>query len=284
MASANRLKSMLQSPGAIDIWANYWPEGLFSAFPDLAELYRRLELVDRTHLEIDDLLAEAEKSDIRRVLISSAEFPGSPITNNRLAFEVQRRPDVLLGCGSVDPLAAKPHHEVMRCVEELGFRAIKVVPFFCNLAPNNPLFYPVYAACQDLGVPILILTGHMAVKVPSSFGNPQYIDEIALAFPSLSIVAGHAGWPWTDELLSLAWKHENVYIDTSGHRPKHWSPSLVKFASTYGSTKVVFGSGYPMLSYETLLNDMTALNLPQASQQQIMSDNAASLLGLGVDL
>jgi len=41
---------------------------------------------------------------------------------------------------------------------------------------------------------------------------------VALTFPELTIVAGHIGHPWTDEMIGLAWKHERVFIDTSAYR------------------------------------------------------------------
>lgn len=237
---------------------------------------------DRASLDIDDLLREAREAGVGRVVVSSSVFPGSPITNDRLASEIKRDSGVLVGCGSIDPRSPSPYREVMRCVEELGFRAIKVVPFFNNLAPDDRMLFPVYAACQDLRIPVLILTGHMAVRAPSRYGQPLRIDEIALAFPNLTVIAGHAGWPWTDELISVAWKHANVYIDTSGHRPKHWPTSLTKFAATYGAAKVLFGSGYPMLSYESLINDFRSMNLPPSSYRKIMYENAAELLSLEV--
>lgn len=53
---------------------------------------------------------------------------------------------------------------------------------------------------------------------------PQYIDEIALNFPSLSIICGHIGFPWTQEMIGVAWKHPNVYIDTSAYLPKYYPP------------------------------------------------------------
>ena len=41
--------------------------------------------------------------------------------------------------------------------------------------------------------------------------------DVALAFPELAIVGGHIGYPWTDEMISLATKYPNVYIDTSAY-------------------------------------------------------------------
>lgn len=265
----------------IDIWANYWPSELFSAYPKLDQLYTKVGLQSRTRLGLHELVEEAESVGVGTILLSSAEFPGSPITNDVLSDEISQYPSTLLGCGSVDPRRPDAAEEVYRCVHELGFRAIKVVPFFSGIAPDDSAFDSIYLACENLEVPVLILTGHTAVMEPSRFGQPLRIDEIALRFPGLKIVAGHAGYPWTEELISVAWKHDNVFIDTSGHRPRYWPQSLIHYLSTYGSQRVMFGSGFPMLPYGRLLQDLDELHIPDESRTALLGGNARRLLSLG---
>ena len=99
---------------------------------------------------------------------------------------------------------------------------MKLLPFLYDTPPNAAIYFPLYAECIELGLPALILTGHTAIAKPNETGRPGYLDDVALHFPELTIIAGHAGFPWTDELISLSWKHQNLYIDTSGHRPKYF--------------------------------------------------------------
>ena len=87
--------------------------------------------------------------------------------------------------------------------------------------------------------------------MPSEPGRPiPYVDEVALAFPELKIVCGHIGHPWTDEMISLAWKYENVYIDTSAYLPRYYPQQLTHFMNSYGQNKVLFGTNFPMLSFK----------------------------------
>src|SRR5258708_33798637 len=80
----------------------------------------------------------------------------------------------------------------------------------------------------------------------SETGRPvPYLDEVALTFPELRIVAGHIGHPWTDEMIGVAWKHENVYIDTSAYAPRYYPSQLVHYVKTYGQDKVLFGTTFP---------------------------------------
>ena len=88
---------------------------------------------------------------------------------------------------------------------------------------------------------------------PSETGRPIYIDEVALDFPELRIVCGHIGWPWTEEMIAVAWKHRNVWIDTSAHVPKHYPPAFVHFMKTFGKDKVCFATDYPLLQWDRVL-------------------------------
>ena len=48
-------------------------------------------------------------------------------------------------------------------------------------------------------------------------------------------------------MIGLAWKHDNVFIDTSAYAPRYYPPSLRHFASTHGQDKVLFGTNFPQL-------------------------------------
>ena len=73
-------------------------------------------------------------------------------------------------------------------------------------------YYPLYAECIDLDIPVCLQVGHTGPLCPSEPGRPiPYIDEVALEFPELRIVCGHIGYPWTTEMIAVATKHPNVY-------------------------------------------------------------------------
>ncbi len=269
-----------QAPCAADIWANWRDAGFFAAHPPIAALYERLGMQARTLLRLDDLLAEARPGDVAKVLISATAFPGSPVDNDAIAPPVARAPRLLVGCASVDPRdGMRAVRELRRAVREHGFRSRKLLPFLYDAAPNERMYYPLYAECVELGIPVLILTGHTAVLARSEVGRPAHLDDVALFFPELTIVAGHAGYPWTDELISLAWKHANVYIDTSGHRPKYFPPQLVHFLNSYGRDKVMFGTGYPLMGYVQPVAEMRAPGLRPEALDQALWANAARIWG-----
>ena len=97
---------------------------------------------------------------------------------------------------------------------------------------------------------------------------------MALDFPELRIVCGHIGWPWTEEMIAVAWKHRNVWIDTSAHVPKHYPPAFVHFMKTFGKDKVCFATDYPLLQWDRVLKEVDSLELSPEVRQRFLHDNA----------
>jgi predicted TIM-barrel fold metal-dependent hydrolase len=166
-------------------------------------------------------------------------------------------------------------------VKKLGFKGLRVIPWLWGLPPNDRRYYPLYAECVELGVPFCTQVGHTGPLRTSETGRPiPYIDDVALDFPELVIVAGHIGYPWTEEMVSLARKYPNVYIDTSAYTAKRYPPELVRYLVTGGSKKVLFGSNYPMIQPAKALADLGALGLDDESRERFLSGNAKRVFAL----
>jgi len=87
-------------------------------------------------------------------------------------------------------------------------------------------------------------------------------------------VCGHIGWPWTEEMIAVAWKHKNVWIDTSEHVPKHYPAEFVHFMKSFGKDKVCYATDYPLLQWERVLREVDALGLAPEIRQRFLHDNA----------
>ena len=172
--------------------------------------------------------------------------------------------------------------EVRRCVEELGFKGIRVLLWFWELPPTDRLFYPVYTACCELGVPFCTQIGHTGPLMASEVGRPIYLDRVALDFPELVIVGGYIGYPWTDEAIAVATKHVNVHIDTSAWTTKRYPPQLVEYLRTNWRAKVLFGSNYPMIAPEKALEHLDDLRLTPEGKALFLGGNAQRVYGIGV--
>jgi uncharacterized protein len=236
-------------------------------------------------LSIDLTVAAMDAAGVSFGLLSAWHAPGGPlITNDEVAGWVAQHPDRLAGLAAVDlakPIAAV--RELRRCVEETGFKGLRVVPWLWEAPPTDRRYYPLYATCVELGVPFCTQVGHTGPMRQSETGRPiPYIDQVALDFPELVIVCGHIGYPWTEEMVAVARKHENVFIDTSAYTAKRYPSELVSYMrSRSGRRKVMFGTNYPMIPPDAGLADLDGLELDEEARDLFLAGNARRVFSLG---
>lgn len=217
-------------------------------------------------------------------LLSAWHGPsGVLISNDEVHSWVLAHPDRFAGLAAVN--LSKPMQavrELRRCVKELGFKGLRVVPWLWDAPPTDRRYYPLYSACIELEIPFFTQVGHTGPLMPSEPGRPiPYIDQVALDFPELVIIGGHIGYPWTDEMIAVTRKHENVYIDTSAYTARRYPPELVRYLqTTSGRRKVLFGTNYPMILPEHALAGLGALGLDDETGALFLAGNAQRLLGV----
>ncbi len=268
----------------IDAWLQH-PTSGFVGHPMFASLRRwmGIEVVPDT-IPLELTLGAMDAAGIERGLLSAWWGPGGPlISNDDVAGWVQAAPDRFKGVASVDlkrPMEGV--RELRRCVQELGFVAVRQLPWLWEMPPNDRRYYPLYAACVDLGVPFCLQVGHAGPLLPSEPGRPiPYLDEVACEFPELVIVGGHIGYPWTEEMISLTRKYENVYIDTSAYTPNRYPEELVEYMRAKGRTKVLWGSNHPMIPPPRALRGIDDLGLDDEARYLFLHGNAERVFKLG---
>jgi uncharacterized protein len=234
-------------------------------------------------LPLELTIAAMDAAGVERGLIAAWYGPEGPmITNDEVAGFVAQYPERLVGVASVDlrrPVAAV--RELRRAVRDLGMRALRIVPWLWGLPPNDRRYYPLYAECVELGIPFCTQVGHTGPLRTSETGRPiPYIDDVALEFPDLVIVGGHIGYPWTNEMIALATKYPNVYIDTSAYAAKRFPPELVAYMRGHGRRKVMFATNYPMITAQRALEGLDGLELDEEATDLYLSGNARRVFGL----
>jgi len=163
-----------------------------------------------------------------------------------------------------------------------GLCGIHITPSPWAILPNDRWFYPAYAKCVEAGLPLFTYVGAPGPLWPMETNNPAYLDDVALAFPDLRIVAHHIGDPWTDMSVRLAARHANFYICTSAWSPKAFPAALTEFLrgrwhGVAGSDKVVFASDYPLMDLERTVRDARAMDLPAEKIADFLHHNAQRL-------
>lgn len=192
----------------------------------------------------------------------------------------------LVGYCTVNPAAGDDMATVVeREVREHGMRGVNLQPFAYRLLSNDKRFYPLYAKCQELGIPVTI---HTSVNFSNDrsieHGRPLYLCDVACDFPDLVIVANHGGWPWVNELVAVAWKHPNVYIEIGAVAPKYigisgsgWELLMQHGNSSLLSDRVLFATDN-MIPYDRAVQEMHGLPLKDHVRDQWLGGNASRLL------
>ncbi|HXG68039.1 MAG TPA: amidohydrolase family protein [Blastocatellia bacterium] len=270
---------------AIDAWAQPALAHMAQKLPEIARLFKQsgsAHLLE-TGVTPEEMARAMDAAGVETVMLSAWHRPGQwVITNDEVAEFVRRYPGRFVGVAAVNlekPIEAV--RELDRAVRELGFKALRVVPWLWNRPPNDKFYFPLYVKCIELGIPFCTQVGHTGPLMPSETGRPvPYLDEVALIFPELKIVGGHIGYPWTDEMIGVAWKHENVFIDTSAYLPRYYPPQLLHYMKTYGKDKVLFGTNFPQLPFEKCMKQVRALDLPDDIRARFLRENARRVFNL----
>jgi predicted TIM-barrel fold metal-dependent hydrolase len=206
---------------------------------------------------------------------------------DHVAEAVSNHPKRFHGLAGVDPTEGMDGvRQLEYAIKELGFVGAHAYPHWFELPADNARWYPFYAKCVELNVPFLLQVGQSLVYDPQrplqSVGRPITLDPVACHFPELKLIGIHVGVPWTDEMIMVANKHPNVFIIADAHSPKYWPDSFVRFIDSYGREKVMFGTDFPVLSFERYRSEVDSLGLRPESRRLFVRENAIRIFGLNL--
>jgi uncharacterized protein len=244
-------------------------------------------------LTLEQITDKMDRAGIERAFLVAAKCGpvGLPadfhIPYEWVADAVKQYPNRFYGLAGIDPTEGmRGVRELERAVKELGFIGAHLYPHWFEMAPDHARYYPFYAKCVELDIPIQMQVGHClrysADRPLKSVGRPITLDTVACDFPELKLVGIHIGWPWTEEMISVAYKHPNVYIGSDAYAPKHWDPAFVRYINSWGQDKVVFGTDFPVIDPERAMRDIDELDLRPEAKRKLLRDNANRLYGLGL--
>ena len=235
---------------------------------------------------IELFLEEMDRGDIGVAVVMGQRTGkrGGSADNEDVAELVRRYPQRFVGFGGVDPADPEAVAETRRCVEELGCRGIAMTPGWSDppLLDDDRCVYPVYEACSDLGVPVVITSSHY-IGNDMMHSLPTHLQRVALDFPSMVLIIGHGCWPWTTQACAMAMRCENVYLmpeiylhppDTPG------AQDYVRAANSFLSHRMLYSSCYPTLSLEQALTRFRELPIKPEARRGMLWDNGARILGL----
>ena len=234
------------------------------------DYFKRSEQIFKD-ISISSMLDEMDRLGVAKAIIATgAENP------NREALEfVEKHPDRFVLSASLDPRNGMP---ALRALESIvrnhPVALARCFPFMNGLPPNDRAYYPVYAKCIDLGLPISINTGIPGPPAPGKVQDPMYLDDVCLFFPELVLVMAHGADPWWNVAIRLMLKYRNLYLMTSAFAPKYYPPELLQFMNTRGKHKILFASDHPVLSMDRCVTEARQLELRDGVMELFLHDNA----------
>lgn len=253
--------------------------------------------IDAVAMSLEEFIGNLDAAGVERAVLyhfdeeTTSEYKGLP--NDFYADIIHHYSDRLMAYAAVDPhKGVDGVREFERAIKDLGLQGLALRPFMHKIRANDPRYYPLYAKCVELDVPVWIHTSiNFTHTSPIDFGRPIYLDTVACVFPKLKIIAGHGGWPWVTEMVSLAWKHPNIYLDFATVRPSYmakpgsgWEP-LFNYGNRVIRKKILFASTWMLMgmSHQDLIEEIWAFPLEEETKEQWLSRNGREIFSIGQD-
>jgi uncharacterized protein len=215
---------------------------------------------------------------------------GRPVPSNDEVIEfAAENSDIMIAFASVDPnRGVEGVKEARRLIAGGKIHGFKLHPPVQEFFPNDRIAYPLYEVIAEAKLPVIFHTGHSGIGtgmpggggIRLKYGNPMYIDDVAVDFPDMPIIMAHPAFPWQEEQISICLHKPQVYIDLSGWSPKYFSPTLIQYANSLLKHKVLFGSDYPLITPDRWLEDFAKAPFKDEVRPLILKENAAKLLKL----
>jgi uncharacterized protein len=300
--TAERLAFDIRSFGTVEGYSDLFgarlskilgvPTGAIAAVAALPEqdfVRRAVDLLAPHTRSAAELVGDLAAQGVTRSVLHNP-MPTTPyLPNDHMAELVAQHPDHLVGFCRIRPESpVDAAAEIRRCAK-LGLRGVTMTPFWHRTRANDLALDPIYTACVETGLPIWIHTSvYWDRRTPLTFEHPLYLDEVAARHPDLTIIAGHGGWPWIAEMVAVAWRQPNVYVDISAFRPRHiatagsgWDMLWYQLPRML-STKVVFGSTWQLLGMAVadVLAEVDSLGLDDRTLHRWKYANLARMLGM----
>lgn len=239
--------------------------------------------VGHSGMSLPDFVALMDQAGVERGVLRA---PNHIIADVLAAYRTR-----FIGMASISPHdGMRGVRELERLVREHGFGGLRVSALFNMVPASDRRYYPLYAKCVELDIPVRIYSNmNYANDRPYDLGHPRHLDQVAMDFPELRIVAGLSGWPWVNEMVGLLRRHPNLYCDTASHRPRYFGVAgsgwdqFLQFGNTLLQDKIMVGLsweafGLPMAS---VVEEYAALPLKDTVMDKWLHANAERFFRLG---
>jgi predicted TIM-barrel fold metal-dependent hydrolase len=240
----------------------------------------------RKAMPLEAIAAGLEARGVVRCVVTGRDAEstyGSPSNNDSVLAFARAYPNLFTGDWGVDPhKKSAAVRELTHAVRELGMAGASIDPYLAHLRPDAALYYPIYAKCVELGIPVVITTAPPP-ETPGAlidYADPRHIDRVAGDFPELTIVISHGGYPFVNEAIYVTARNANVYMDISEYEESIHAPLYVEAIKSSLEDKLLFASAHPFIEQEDALAAYRKMPLSPEQLHKVMYANAAKILGI----
>ncbi|MGV2984229.1 amidohydrolase family protein [Microbacterium sp. AGC85] len=243
-------------------------------------LGRVRDAAENASVSVDDFVASLDEIGVKWG-ITSAGY----LSNEKTADVVNTYPDTFKGFITVDPTdRMQAVRDLEFAVTELGLHALYITPFRYGAPASDKLFYSLYTKACELGIAVHFHCSLSAnPSVPYDLAHPRHIDQVAMDFPEMRMMASVAGFPWVLDFLMLAVRHSNVYLNLETHAPEKLSAHGAGFESYlyYGENvlqdRICFASNWTALGVglDEQISQLERLPFSNRTKEKILYENAA---------
>jgi predicted TIM-barrel fold metal-dependent hydrolase len=269
----------------IDTHSQLWTEDALKTFPSAMLRSYEEKFKEVRTFELEEIVTDMDQAGVDKsviVAIDAETMSHYKVPNELVAEAVKRFPNRFIGFAGVDPhKGVLAVDELVRSVEEMGLVGAKFIPHLLEMQPNDPRMYPVLQKAQEFNIPVLFHTGtHFHTGARLKYCHPLSLDDVAIDFPELKIIAAHFGFPWFYEALAVAQKNENVYFNIAGWAPKHIPGYVIRMMNGPLRGKALLGSDFPLIPRARIIKELKELSLKEETFQELTSENPMKVLGL----
>lgn len=258
----------------------------FINHPVYSEYMKVTPFASKQARSLEDCVEELHRLDIVKAVYTGRDCSGNyafPDSNNLVLDCMRKHPDLFIGFYGFDPHRKMDALRGFRtAVTRDGMRGASIEPCMAGLRADHALYYPLYAACCEMDVPVIVTAG-LAPHMPTISldpMDPRYIDNVARDFPELRILISHGGYPWIIEAMAVAQRNRNVYLDFSTCLGKPLANVLIEAAGSSLSDKVVFASANPFVDVSRAVEAFAGLPFAPDIRERIAYFNGCAFLGL----
>src|SRR3954466_13535822 len=216
--------------------------------PTVARLFPGLEERRRRGTSLEQLIDEMDGAGVEHAVLC-AGYRGADSVG-WVDDAVAAHPDRFSGSLVVDPRTGMDAVRALeRKVRDQGYVMARVMALETQLPYDHAAYFPVYAKCVELGVPISVNVGIPGPRVPGRTQDPIALDDVCYFFPELKVIMAHGGDPWAEVCVKLMRKWDNLYYMSSAYSPRRLPRAVLEYMGGNKSHKVMWASDFPILEF-----------------------------------